>query len=314
MTSHHPAASAARPQIHSVDIADLTAEPIARDQRPVLVTGLRATSEPWSPDVIAERVGSTSVPVTEITGGEYMSANHRTMTIREYLEAIAEPEPGAPIPYLAELSYDEYFPGLATELVDPPEMPGERFALRVMYLGRLVHSQTHFHTAGSAMLFCLHGSKVVRLFAPDQTDRMYKVERRNFSEVLITSLGDEPPEYDRDRFPRFADAEYTEVVVRAGDVLYIPIHWWHSIQNIDEVSLTAVYFWTQTWRDSWRLLVPPRLPPRGLRSDYWWDLLSRARRHPGDLAVNPHRSGDRVTTYRQEVRSRACPAASRRRS
>ncbi len=166
----------------------------------------------------------------------------------------------------------------------PPVLPGERFSARVMYLGRLVHSQTHFHTAGSAMLMCLHGSKVVRLFAPDQTDHMYKVDRRNFSEVLIRSLGDDPPDYDRGRFPEFTDAEYLEVVVRPGDVLYIPIHWWHSIQNFDEVSLTAVYFWTQTWRDGWRLLAPPQLPPRGMRSDHWWDLLSRARRNPKGLA------------------------------
>ncbi len=283
MTSRPPTTPAGASDIQSVDIDQLVSAPIAPDQRPVLVTGLRATQEPWSPDLIAERVGSTSVPVTEIIGGDYMSAKHRTMTIREYLEAIAEPEPGAPFPYLAELPYDDYFPSLAADLVDPPDLPGERFATRVMYLGRLVHSQTHFHTAGSAMLFCLHGAKVVRLFAPDQTDRMYKVDRRNFSEVLISSLGDDPPDYDRDRFPRFADAEYTEVVVRAGDVLYIPIHWWHSIQNFDEVSLTAVYFWTQTWRDSWRLLVPPRLPPPGMRSDHWWDLLSRARHRPGDL-------------------------------
>lgn len=270
--------------IETIGIEELTSAPVSPDQRPVLVTGLRATPEPWSPELIADRAGSTEVPVTDIAGGDYMSAGHRTMTVREYLDAIADPQPGAPIPYLSELSYDEHFPELAAELVDPPHLPGERPSLRVMYLGRLVHSQTHFHTWGSAMLFCLHGAKVVRLFAPDQTDRMYKVDRRNFSDVLISSLGDDPPEYDRNRFPRFADAEYVEVTVRAGDVLYIPIYWWHSIQNFDEISLTAVYFWTQMWRESWRLAVPPRLPPPGMRSDYWWDLVSRARHQPKELA------------------------------
>jgi hypothetical protein len=112
---------------------------------------------------------------------------------------------------------------------------------------------------------------------------MYKVPRRNFTDVLVSSMGENTYEYDRDRFPRFADAEYLEVEVRAGDVLFIPIHWWHSIQNLGDVSLTAVYFWTQLWRDSWRLLVPPQLPPPGMRADYGWDLLSRARRQPRDL-------------------------------
>ena len=87
MSSHHSAASAADSRIQSVDIADLMSAPIEPDQLPELVTGLRATPEPWSPDLLAERVGSTEVPVTEILGGDYMSANRRTMSIREYLDA-----------------------------------------------------------------------------------------------------------------------------------------------------------------------------------------------------------------------------------
>jgi hypothetical protein len=69
-------------------------------------------------------------------------------------------------------------------------------------------------------------------------------------------------------FSEFADADFVEFTVGPGDALFIPIYWWHGIQNLDEVSLTAVYFWSQDWRYSWRDLAPKQLPPPGMRADY----------------------------------------------
>ncbi len=98
MNSRRPSGTLPAPAIDSVSITDLAAAPIGRDQRPVLVTGIEPTPEPWSPDLIAERVGSTEVPVREIIGGDYISSTQRSMTVRDYLRAIDDPEPGAADP------------------------------------------------------------------------------------------------------------------------------------------------------------------------------------------------------------------------
>ncbi|NNE94737.1 MAG: hypothetical protein HKN24_01780 [Acidimicrobiales bacterium] len=241
---------------------------------PALVTGIDVLPELWTPAEVVNVVGDASVPIVHINNGDYVGGDIRSRTVADYYADITGDMPSDPFPYLAELSYDEHFPELARQLVDPPDLPDERFSQRVMYFGRGVHSQIHFHTGGSAMLFCIHGTKIVRLFAPDQTPNLYKVKGRNFSSVLVSSVGENSYTYDTSRFPAFADADYVEYEVSAGQVLFIPIYWWHSIQNLHDISLTAVYFWNQRWKGTWRDFAPPQLPPPGMRIDYWRNLVN----------------------------------------
>ncbi|MBT8240824.1 MAG: hypothetical protein KJN63_06310 [Acidimicrobiia bacterium] len=35
--------------------------------------------------------------------------------------------------------------------------------------------------------------------------------------------------------------------------------------NLDDIGLTAVYFWNQSWKGTWRDFVPAQLPPPGMR-------------------------------------------------
>ncbi len=207
------------------------------------------------------------------------------MSVAASYEEIREPLPATGIPYLAELSYDDHFPALARRLVDPPALPGETFGSRVMYFGRGVNSQIHYHPTGSAMLFALHGRKVVRLYAPDQTPHLAKVPGRNFSSVQVSSVGELTDEFDAAAYPDFADAEYVDFTVGPGDVLFIPIYWSHGIQNLDEISLTAVYFWSQDWRYTWRDFAPKQLPPPGMRVDDARDVARRYVVKPARKAV-----------------------------
>jgi quercetin dioxygenase-like cupin family protein len=269
------------PSPHTITYDELVDQDRGRAQ-PAFVTGIDVLPELWTPGYVLDEVGATRVPIVHISNGDYVGGELRERTVADYYAEVTGDLPSDHIPYLAELSYDEHFPTLAAQLVDPPALQGERFVARVMYFGRGVHSQIHFHTGGSAMLFCIHGTKVVRLYGPDQTPKLYKVPGRNFSRVLVSSVGENSYVYDRERFPSFAEAEYVEYEVRAGQVLFIPMHWWHSIQNLHEISLTAVYFWDRAWKNSWRDFVPPELPPAGMRLDYVRNLAYR-------YAINPLR-------------------------
>ena len=235
---------------------------------PALVTGVEVLPDMWDPQQVLDEVGDTEVPIVYIRKGDYVGGDRKMRKVRDYYSDITGDMPTDPFPYLAELSYDEHFPSLAEQLIDPPPLKDERYGQRVMYFGRGVHSQIHFHTGGSAMLFCIHGTKIVRLFGPDQTDKLYKVRARNFSRVLVSSVGENSYDYDEAEFPLFSEADYVEYEVHAGQVLFIPIHWWHSIQNLEDISLTAVYFWDQAWKGTWRDFVPPQLPPKHMRLDY----------------------------------------------
>ena len=208
-----------------------------------LNTQLAATITPWDIDYVVERIGSVEVPVRQIVNGDYRSALRRTMSVRDYIEEVSKPSTIESLPYLSELSYDRYFPELARELVAAPRFKNEQLASRVMYLGKSVNSQLHRHLHGSAILFCIQGRKLVRLYAPDQTKFLYEAPHSNFSDILIASLDTDEQQYDAGRFPAFANAVCREITLVTGDALFIPIHWWHSVQNFAELSLSSVFFW-----------------------------------------------------------------------
>ena len=37
--------------------------------------------------------------------------------------------------------------------------------------------------------------------------------------------------YDAEAFPRFSEARCVEVEVREGELLYLPIYWWHGVSG-----------------------------------------------------------------------------------
>jgi lysine-specific demethylase 8 len=80
------------------------------------------------------------------------------------------------------------------------------------------------------------GFKYIRLFSPSETSRLYLSEgiMSNTSRVDV-----EDP--DLDQYPDFADAEYVDVVVGPGDLLFIPAGWWHHVRSLT-VSV-SISFW-----------------------------------------------------------------------
>jgi LPS sulfotransferase NodH len=74
------------------------------------------------------------------------------------------------------------------------------------------------------------GRRRYRLFSPDEYDRLYNARGR-LSEV-------DPERPDLIRYPRFRWARSIEVVVSPGDLLFVPVGWWHHARNLD-VSVTT---------------------------------------------------------------------------
>jgi hypothetical protein len=50
---------------------------------------------------------------------------------------------------------------------------------------------------------------------------------------------------DLDRFPRFAEAAATAQAAELapGDGIYIPFHWWHAVESLDDVNFFVNYWW-----------------------------------------------------------------------
>jgi lysine-specific demethylase 8 len=102
---------------------------------------------------------------------------------------------------------------------------------------------------GEGHLFQLYGTKIVRLFGPDQTKYLYEddIEKLDALEVSESITKDDldllknyvrfskvnpfSPNYED--YPLFETAKGLEVVIKPGDVLYIPMGWWHTVKSLE---------------------------------------------------------------------------------
>jgi len=57
-----------------------------------------------------------------------------------------------------------------------------------------------------------------------------------------------------DQFPNFCDAEALEAVVEPGDVLYIPMYYWHHV--ISSEDSTAINFWHKAGSNDTQIEYP----------------------------------------------------------
>lgn len=88
------------------------------------------------------------------------------------------------------------------------------------------------------------GKKYVRLYNPDQTDKLYPrgveggINMSNTSELDVEGKKDELLQ----KFPLFHEARYVETILEEGQCLYIPVGWWHYVRSLT-VSFSVSFWW-----------------------------------------------------------------------
>jgi hypothetical protein len=78
----------------------------------------------------------------------------------------------------------------------------------------------------------VRGRKLVRLIAPYELPNLYNT-RHCYSAVDLDKI-------DFDKFPLFKNVTIIDVVIGAGDLLFLPIGWWHYVRGLD-VSITMTF-------------------------------------------------------------------------
>lgn len=60
--------------------------------------------------------------------------------------------------------------------------------------------------------------------------------------ICLTQVDFENPDFTR--FPKFCEAKGMEAIVNSGDILYIPLYWWHHIESKQNDDYTvSLNFW-----------------------------------------------------------------------
>lgn len=136
-------------------------------------------------------------------------------------------------------------------MLDPPILRGKELKgghwRMWMSSGRHLLN-THFD-AFQNLVFVAHGTKRFRLFPPEQYANLYPGPFDNGPFRATVSMVD-PRDPDLTRYPRYARAlaAASEVELRAGDVLFLPAHWWHTVET-PGFAIAANYWWGHTERE-----------------------------------------------------------------
>jgi cupin-like protein len=218
-----------------------------RDAEPFIATGVTEgwPAVPWDFAALDGRCGNARVPVERYTSDDARIGGWTTeeMSLREYLERLARNESV----YLSTVLVNRYLPRLAPELPYPACISPERTPANegyYIFIGDRRRSETHFHPALQAVLVNLHGRKRLGLYPPTETDHLYphpwyqilgpeRVPAFNWSRVLP---GREA------QFPAIRRLSGYECVLEPGEMLFIPVHWWHWAESLGpSVSVTLLF-------------------------------------------------------------------------
>lgn len=220
-----------------------------------LIDGWPAVGK-WSPRGLATRLSRQRVELQDFTRRGALSTTFPAFV--DWMEgaregALAAHEEGL---YLA---WDASVLGALREDFDFaslfPRGPG--FTRSAFWMGPAgAHTPLHHDLDAPNLHAVLHGAKRFVLFAPAESARLSPADVYEWTTVF-SEIDLRAP--DLARHPAFADARGLEVTLRAGEVLLIPVRWWHAVWCLEaSVSLNGWWFGPSLlasaplWREVWR--------------------------------------------------------------
>lgn len=190
---------------------------------------------------VRSKVRMGSRPEREVTLAEYLRGLERGATVEE-------------CGYLAQLHIATHVPTLAHELTYPPYWWSRRLTNLFLWMGPS-GTRTILHCDFQDNLIAqIVGRKRFVLFSPRSTARIVPRGQKTFGSWTAYRNFDDP-------IPQDPDLDF---VLEAGEMLYLPPHWWHEVVSL-EPSITSSLFWWTPRTLSKRLpafLVSPQLRKR----------------------------------------------------
>jgi ribosomal protein L16 Arg81 hydroxylase len=251
------------PAVHAddVDVAAFEREHV-QPGRPVV---LREAMEGWpalqrwqDPEYLAQAAGERAVLASDQSTGAWSQIPLKQL----WRNVFARDD--SPYSYIHAAMVEKGRPGVLGNL-DPdtalgPLLPADRHVATMVSAGHDSRSGFHYHPDTEALLFQVVGTKRALLFPPEDWSRVYPADWYSpyvsFSKAAFGRQGEWP---DLGDFPRLARTHPMECVVEPGDVLYIPIYWWHVIWGLG-TAICATQFFRSSFRKRYLTLT-------GLRSN-----------------------------------------------
>lgn len=207
----------------------------------------------WSNDYLTSICGENLVPIeaydkTFFEDYNFACGNYyhhpKQMKFQDYIDVVNGNQKDDNISYyMAQVDFQKYFPELIKDIVFP-----EYFAKKpnIMYFffgfsNQKFTTTTYLHFDDIHNIFVqIRGRKRFILFPPSNYLSFYPAIRESGYSPAWSKVN--PTKPDLVSYPKFPWQDKIEVILEAGEILYIPPLWWHHVTAIEEnISLTFWY-------------------------------------------------------------------------
>lgn len=245
-------------------------ERYVKPNRPVVITGLTdnwKAIKNWSPEYFRSHYPNAKVVFTTWESTEptndpadyYRDRKRRTTSLGEFIDSMNSSKESSRN-YISQYAIFNELPQLKEDIesldsymniprVYPATLQDRLRKEPRLWLGPAgIVTPVHFDSAHN-LLVQIHGRKKLILIPPHQSGALYypclRLGHINYSPVDVES-----PDYER--FPLFKQATPLEVVLEPGEVLFIPVRWWHYARAFDPtISLNFWWFSADSLRRMW---------------------------------------------------------------
>jgi len=185
----------------------------------------------WTPEVLKQRVGSVVLPIQE-GNMEQAPTILGEARLHEYLDEILllDGPTAARGKYMAQFDLLACCPELGADLDFAEVFPAGRLLYTFGWIGP-AGTVTGLHKDDSHnVLAQLYGRKKVLLFSPRNDPWIYQSRKYDYG-ARLSYVDAEAPDYAR--YPLFRNVECEEVVIGPGEMLFIPLGWWHQVRSLE---------------------------------------------------------------------------------
>jgi ribosomal protein L16 Arg81 hydroxylase len=215
--------------------------------RPVILCGLMnewAARTKWTPEYLKQTCGNAQIEISAQRDSnpsyEIDDSKHRKLVpFREYIDMVGNTESTNDFYITARNNFfknPDVAPLLKDIVLFPDYLQQDNSGINLWYGAKGTYTPIH-HDIMNIFMAQVKGRKHIRMIPPADMDLVYN-DDGVYSPVDLRN-----PDYNT--FPKLIEARIIELELCEGEVLFIPVGWWHDVSAFEmsiTVSLTNFIF------------------------------------------------------------------------
>ncbi|XP_064887187.1 bifunctional peptidase and arginyl-hydroxylase JMJD5 isoform X2 [Columba livia] len=213
-------------------------------EKPVVLEGIIdhwPCMKKWSVDYFCQVAGCRTVPVE--LGARYTDEewSQKLMTVGDFIDRYIVNKNS--LGYLAQHQLFDQIPELKEDIGIPDycclgEGEEDDITINAWFGPEGTISPLH-QDPQQNFLAQVFGRKYIRLYSPQDSENLYPHE----SQILHNTSQVDVEDPDLDKFPNFRKAAFQSCILMPGQVLFIPVKYWHYVRSLD-ISFSVSFWWS----------------------------------------------------------------------